>query len=184
MSRIDDGAGKGFQAQVTEELALKIQGVTEPESRDAAEEGDCFFFRTLSLAIAVTGTQAGVININYTGNKRFTIERLHVSSNTGVEWQLHRNGTDLATGTSTYTALNCAFGSSKTFEGSTLVGGSNIIMTGASGGNTIASMFAAGPEVFHISDEIIMDQNNNFGITVACSSTAIVAVNFIGFEHD
>jgi len=181
---IDDGAGKGFKAQVTPELALKIQGVTEPESRDAAEEGDCFFFRSLNLFITVTGTQAGIMNINYTGNKRFTIERVHVSSNTGVEWQLHRNGTNLATGTATFTALNCAFGSQKTFEGATLIGGDNVIMTGATAGNTIAMLYANGETIFHIADDIIMDQNNSIGITVSCSSTAIVGINLIGFEHD
>lgn len=80
MSRIEDGKGKGFLAQVDERNRLKISGITESESVFAAKLGDAYNINTgyITIGGGVGAIDSSLLYIKNNEDKDFVITALAI----------------------------------------------------------------------------------------------------------
>ncbi len=183
MSLIQDGKGRGFQASVDSFNRLSTRAQTQSDLQESSTVDEkAYAFCTNFIPIAITGTEVAVLFIKHTGDKDFRINNIDVSNNTGCQWRVYRNPTDIAIGTPS-TGVNLNFGSTKTFDGETILGTNAAVMTGISGGARVKQGWnGEGQARLDEFGSINLGQNESIGITVQCPTTAIVACTVIG--HD
>jgi len=184
MSEIEDGKGRGFQAAVDPDQRLEVRSTSETDIQESsAFKGKAFSFSSNFIPIGITSTEVAVLFIRHNGTEEFRVQNISVHTNTGpAQWKLYRNPTNINIGT-TSTAVNLNFGSTKLFDGETIIGTSAAVMTGISAGARIGEKITfGGSTTFDIAAALALGQNESVGITVLLSSTAIVGCTMLG--HD
>ena len=183
MSLIEDGKGRGFIQAVDSQNRAETRATTETDLQESSTVKEkAFAFSTNFIPIAITGTEVAVIFIKHTGDVDFRINSINVSNNTGSQWRIYRNPTNIAIGTPS-TGVNLNFGSTKTFGGETILGTNAAVMTGISANALIRQSWnGEGDDPVDNLGAVTLKQNESIGVTVQCSSTAIVACTIVG--HD
>ena len=183
MSLIEDGKGRGFVASVDSFNRFSTRAQTQSDLQESSTiDEKAYIFSTDFIPIGITGTEVAVLFIKHTGDSDFRINNIDVSNNTGCQWRVYRNPINIAIGTAS-TGVNLNFGSTKTFAGETIIGTSAAVMTGISALARVKQAWnGEGQSRLDEFGAINLGQNESIGITVQCSSTAIVGCTIIG--HD
>ena len=172
MVKIEDGKGRGFSAEVTDEQHLSVDATTDKRvSHESREHGRAFVW-TSTFATGTTDVEVLYIKNTSTIRKLF-IDSMRYSASAACIFSVFKH-TGTATGT-TITAENLNFSSSNDAEAQSLGDGA---VTEGTIGNAIAFMqvVANADSNRNWNGEIILGEGDSIIVTASANATVHLAI--------
>jgi hypothetical protein len=182
--RIQDGKGRGFEAEVDDKHQLHVFSVSEAEVTNVSvKDGESYLFSADYADIITTGTETGIMYIQNTNTEKdLFIQNVRTCGTVVQLWRLHdataASGT-LVSDATVAASNNMNFTSANTAttnvyqgtEGSTLLNGTRIE-------NWINN---AGHSVEEYEGSVILGTNDAIALTCEVLASGTVCARVIGF---
>jgi len=177
---IEDGKGTGNAAQVDKSNHLHVEAVTKPFASEIADINQQAFSFPSDIINLTSGTaDKGLLLIENGNDERFHVDRVRVSSSGLVAFKIFRNPGVASPGFLAGSALNSAFGSSKSFIGSVRIG----LDTGSFGDGALFGQVLVTDGAISVNEEgaVTLDKGDTIGITGKTDAVAQVGITVFGY---
>jgi len=177
---INDGRGRGYSAEVDSENELHVKATVTSRASEIADTNEQTFSFPTDVINLTSGTaNKGLLLIENGNNERLHIDRIRVSCSGLVAFKFLRNPGAASPGFTAGSALNSAFGSTKSFAGSVNIG----LDAGSFGGGAHFGQVLVTDGAASVDEEgaVTLNKGNTIGITGKTDSVAQVGVTVFGY---